>query len=114
MSEETKNIGSTYKMQCEYDIYIYIFFICHRYISVGHTYRYCGRILQGASKQVQEQTLKNVFQNFDLPTKTALKTKKGLSCGNKHGISQESQDHGKAKEVLKSAKKKGYSIILAR
>ena len=22
MSEETKNIGSTYKMQCEYDIYV--------------------------------------------------------------------------------------------
>ena len=58
-------------------------------MSVGHIDGNCGRILSGASEEVQEAILKNVIQNFDLLTTSALEIKKRLSRGIKYGISKE-------------------------
>ena len=36
------------------------------YVSVGHIYCYCYRILPGASEEAQKQINESVIQNFDL------------------------------------------------
>ena len=83
-------------------------------MSVGQIYCYCGRILPGASEEVQKQITKNVMQNFDILTVSAIKIKKGLSRGHKYGISKEVQNHGKAKDALKGATQRSSSTIFER
>ena len=49
------------------------------------------------AKKFKNKFSRNVIQNFDLLTTSALEIKKGLSLGNKYGIRKEAQEHGKAK-----------------
>ena len=51
-------------------------------MSVGHFYCYCGRILPGASEEAQKQITKNVIQNFDLLTTSAIKNQEGIIAWN--------------------------------
>ena len=73
-------------------------------------FSYCGRVLPSASEEVQKQFVKHVIRNFDLLTASAFKSKKGAPLGNKYSTSKEPQDHGKAKNAVKSATKRGYSL----
>ena len=83
-------------------------------MSVGHVYCLLWSYFPCASEEAQKQIDNNAIQNFDLLTTSAFKIKKGLLRGNKYGISKEAQDHGKAKEALECATKRGYSTILER
>ena len=47
-------------------------------------------------------------------TKSAFEINEGPSRGKKCGTSREPQEHGEAKDALKSTKKKGYRTILER
>ena len=87
---------------------------CHKYMSAGHTYCYCGRMFPSASEDVQEHILKNNIWNFEIFTTSAFEIKKEPPHGNKYGISKEAQNHGNTKDAWKRAKQKGYSTILER
>ena len=88
---------------------------CYRYMSVGHTtYCHCGRTMAGASEEVEKQTLKNVTQNFDFLPPSSFNIKRGPSRVIKYGTNKEAQEHGKAKDALKSAPHKRYRTIFER
>ena len=87
---------------------------CFKYIvSWTHVLRLWVRSSRN-QRRSREQILRNVIQNFDLLTTAAFRIRKGLPRGSRHGASREAQEHGKAKEALKSAEKKGYINILDR
>ena len=78
-----------------------------RHMSVGDGYCHRGRILPGASEEVQRQILKNVMQNFELlTTSSAFRIKMEPSRGNTDGASEETKNMAKPRTLWKSQKKK--------
>ena len=82
-------------------------------VHVSWTY-ILSRILPVASEEVREHILNNVIQNIQLLTTSSFKNQKRPSRENIDGTSKAEQEHGKAKDALKLAKKKGYRTMLER
>ena len=61
---------------------------------------------QVPAKKLRSKIAENVIQKFDVLTMSTSKIKKALSRGNKYGTCKKAQEHGRAKDDLKSAKRK--------
>ena len=84
---------------------------CHRCMSAEQL---TATVVADATEEVQEQFLKPCHSQLRSLSNVSFKnSREGLPRGN-ISLIKDAQEHGKAKDALKNARKKGYNTVLER